>query len=363
MQLKRKFGIEFEHISTIDRSALGRVLAENKIVISSGGHGDYSGWQLKGDGSITPTGKYNNACEIASPPMLANKYQELIRALEIVSKYGAVNSSCGLHVHVSAPELSLVVFNNAKWQQYVTSVWQAIEKLMFTYVPPSRRNNHYCRTGVVWNNKYQAINLSSLQSIRRTIEFRLHNSTLNPLKAFSFAVLCQAIVETISKSKPIVPILPDSKFNTMPKRIRTKLGGDFVLQREVSGKWMIEAKNFKTECGELNEAFKEFKRQLKLEGGNYLEAFHYPYYGNAMSQLCDWVGINGLFRGYLEDRYERMLKKHGVADNRSPQERLLPDEMDFYSEPDLDEPVEQRHLEPDDSLHLRTAEEEIQSRR
>ena len=250
MQLKRKFGIEFEHVSTIERPKLNSVLSENKVVISNGGNGDYSGWQIKNDGSITPSGKYINSIEIASPPMLINKYQELIRVINIVSKYGAVNSSCGLHVHVAAPDLATLVFGNyasQEWQLYVSSIWQAIEKLLFTYVPPSRRNNHYCRPGVVWDNKYQAINLSSLRSSRRTIEFRLHNSTLNPLKAFSFAVLCQAIVETIGKHKALAPILPNLKVNTQPKRIRTKAGGDFVLQREVSGKWMIEAKNFKTE--------------------------------------------------------------------------------------------------------------------
>ena len=338
--IHRKFGIEFEHISTLQRSDLSSRLAAAKIPMSSG-HGDYSGWQIKSDGSITPMGKFGVPVEIATPPMMINQFTHLTEALKIVSQYGAVNSSCGLHVHVSAPDLSGVLFGqyaNADWQNYVTKTWTAIEKTMYTYVPPSRRGNHYCRPGVQWANKYQAINLSSLNSSRRTVEFRLHNSTLNSLKAFSFAVLCQAIIDTMAKKKEIKTISPIAKYNTEPKRIRTKAGGDFTIQREKSGKWLIEAKHFKSEVNALDEAFKEFKKQLGLAGENYLEAFHYPYYGNAMTEICDWTGINGLFRGYVEDRYERMLTKHGPADGRQQQDTLLPDEQDFYHEPDLEEP-------------------------
>jgi hypothetical protein len=177
------------------------------------------------------------------------------------------------------------------------------------------------------------------------VEFRLHNATLNPLKAVAFAMLCRGIIEAMSRrAKFPTKLEPTIKMNTKPQLIHTPRGGQFYLQRDKSGKWLIEAKKLKVEMPELPVAFKELKKELHLTGKDYLSAFHYPQFGNAMTELCELAGVNGLFRGYIEDRYERMLKKHGAADAKTPQQRLVPDEADFYHEPDYDPADAQQEL-------------------
>ena len=337
----RRFGIEFEHISKNTQDTLIKHLNEAKIHLD--GYRDYSGWQVKNDGSITPQQKYPYGIELVTPPILPTKYQEVKQVLAIASKRGAINASCGLHVHVHAPELAIGLFDRnttdtsrQRWQEYVTASWRGIEKIMFSYVPPSRRHSNFCRPGIAWHTKYMAINFSPLQDNRRTIEFRLHNATLNPLKAFAFAMLCRGIVQAMVDRK-IFPVLqPTEHYGTKPQRIHTKHGSSFYLQRDKAGKWLIESQKLKEEVDELPVAFKEFRKELQLKGKNYLSAFHYPQHGNAMSQLCELAGTNGMFRSYMEDRYERMLAKHGTADTRPTEQRVLPDEADFYHEPDFD---------------------------
>lgn len=346
-KIKRRFGIEFEHISKFTHAQLHSMLTELKIPCETRASRDYIGWQIKHDGSITPQAAYPHGVELVAPPIMPKDYTQVNKVLGIAQSKGGVNSSCGLHVHVHAPELAavLTVRPQREWQQYVTNAWITIEKVMFSYMPPSRRNSHYCRPGVQWATKYQAINFSPLHDERQTIEFRLHNATLNPMKAFAFAMLCRGLVEAMAKRvafpKELPPVLCK---NTKPVLIRTPHGGEFYLQREKSGKWLIEAKKFKAEVDALPEAYKEFHKELQLggkpDGHGYLRAFHYPTFGNAMTELCELAGVTGAFKGYIEDRYDRMLKKHGPADARTQQQQLVPDEADFYHETDYDPEVE-----------------------
>ena len=350
----RKFGIEFEHINKLSIPQLAKVLRDNHIPVDGreGSSGrEYSGWQVKGDGSITQQEKFPNGIELASPPSTIKDFPQFLKTLELVAKTGGVNSSCGLHVHVHTPELAATLAGrnvNKVWQEYVSQSWLAIEKIMFSYMPPSRRMSHYCRPGIQWSTKYQAINFSPLHDGRQTVEFRLHNATLNPVKAVAFAMLCRGIIEALSKQvKFPTKLEPTTKMHTKPQLIHTPRGGEFYLQRDKNGKWLIEAKKFKTEMEELPVAFKELKKELHLTGKDYLSAFHYPQYGNAMTELCELAGVTGMFRGYIEDRYERMLKKHGAADAKTQQQRLVPDEADFYHEPDYDpadEAAEQQRI-------------------
>lgn len=353
-KLGRRFGLEFEHISKWNVSDLRRELERQAVPLdstNSSSYHEYLGWQIKQDGSITPQPKYPYGIELVTPPSSAHDYTTIKRVLSIAKTKGAVNSSCGLHVHVHAPELAsvLATYPNREWQHYISEAWLAIEKVMFSYMPPSRRMSHYCRPGIQWTTKYQAINFSPLHDDRHTVEFRPHNSTLNPIKAMAFAMLCRGVVEAMVRHAKFNKLNPTAREHTKPSLIRTPRGGEFYLQRDKSGKWLIEAKKLTVEMPELPLAFKELRKELKLNGKHYLEAFHYPHYGNAMTELCELAQVNGMFRGYIEDRYDRMLKKYGAADAKTQQQRLLPDEGDFYHEPDYD-PNDQLALESEVQL-------------
>lgn len=345
---ERRFGLEFEHISKIEHQRLRNRLTEAGLEIDdSETSRAYLGWQVKSDGSISTQPEFPFATELTSPPITIKNYKEVVKVLEIASHFGGVNSSCGLHVHVHAPELASVLFNrpNTGWLEYISKTWAAIEPVMFSYMPMSRRHNNYCRSGVQWTTKYMAMNFSSLLEERCTVEFRLHNSTLNPMKAFAFAVLCRNIVEAMVSQKEL-PVLQARVIKpTQPKLVHTRHNSQFYLQRDEKGRWLIEHKNDKLEADNLGVAFKEFKRKLKLTGREYLPAFHYPRFGNAMGDLCEWADYNGAFRSFTEDRYDRMVAKHGVMNVTRADSGvdIYQDEENFYHEPEL-EISEQRDL-------------------
>jgi hypothetical protein len=180
-----------------------------------------------------------------------------------------------------------------------------------------------------------AINFAPLYD-RRTIEFRLHNATLNPIKAFAFAMLCRNFVDKLTQMKKFVSIKPDVLKATLPKRIRTARGGDFYLQRDETGKWLIESKKLKLETDLLATAFDNHRKQLRLRGKRYLPAFHYPHYGNAFSELCELLEVNGMFRGFMEDHYDHITRKFGTVGKTLLNSGPLVDEADFYNEVDYD---------------------------
>ena len=339
-EFKRTFGFEFEHISQISHGELGRLLQISGLpidmsILGTSNH-EYRGWEVKSDGSITTQGKYSYAIELTSPPITPKNYPDMIKALTNARKYGGVNASCGLHVHVYAPDLAIVLMGdraNQIWQKYISDAWLAVEDVMFSYMPTSRRSSNYCRPGVEWMTKYQAINFSPLRN-RRTIEFRLHSATLNPRKALAWGMLCRNFVEAMSTKIINFDSKLDPVFRvaTKPKLIKTRSGTEFYLQRDATGKWLIEHKKSKIESITLDDVFKESKRMLKLKGKDSLLAFQYPPHGNAMSELCHKVRLNGMVRGYLEARYDKMLALHGPS-NITAQSVLLQDEEDFYHEP------------------------------
>jgi hypothetical protein len=250
-----------------------------------------------------------------------------------------------LHVHVSAPELT-TLNDSAILQARVGPVWQAIEKVLFSYQPPSRRMSDYCRAGLDYGEKYRAFNTSPLSSPhKKTIEFRLHSATLSEDKALAFAAMCIRIVDKMVEAARnnnfhMETIPPLYVQDVPPKQIKTRKGGQFYLLR-ADGKWVIESPKLTTQIPTLQEAWTNYQKDLLLSNTHYLRAFHYPHFGNAMSKLCDLLELNGVFRGYAEDRYDRMLRKHGAADSLSGGESISEDEEDYYNEPDYDDRMQE----------------------
>ena len=353
---KRLFGIEYEHVSNLDYGELAALLAQANINVDPDGirrtNPAYSGWQVKSDGSITTCAKYQVPIELVTPPITLLHLPEITRALKIAKEHGGVNASCGLHVHVHAPELvnPVAVRPDTEYMNYIAKCWRHIEPVMFSYCPPSRRTASVCRSGVEWNTKYKAINFSPLHTSKHTVEFRLHSATLNPIKSIAFAALCVAFIDFIVKRGPLGKILPDYQQKHVKQAwITTHSGNEIGIMRD-NGIWLIKDKKLKIEAPTLSEAWK-FKADLSIKAPHYLPGFHYPMHGNAMSQLCAALGVRGMFRGFLEDRYEKLVKKHGVVGATIENELVMRDEADFFSEANLhegDDPPLQEQLMMDD---------------
>jgi hypothetical protein len=337
---QRKFGVEIEHISKLSHVGMVDKLKQCNLPIDGYAtgrtrcpNGCYSGWQVKTDGSITVQGEYEYGIELVSPPLSLADLGGLKSAVGIANKYGAVNSSCGLHVHIHSPELYVPRSNTANLNK-ITSEWNKVEHIIFSYMPLSRRGNTHCKAGVRTDDRYQAINLDPLYSERRTIEFRAHSASLNFDKISSWIIFCLKFVDRLVMNKPLAPIDPKMVLQVQPKLIKPKNGIVFYLYRPQPD-WLIEAKTLSGRFVDLKHAWKEMKEPLKLPGMNFLADFRFPLYGNAMTQLCHELGIKGIYRSFIEDRYDRVTKKFGFYDSSQNITTLIgEDEENFYDEPD-----------------------------
>lgn len=349
--MERRVGFEFEHISDLEHSDMAKLLISNGIGVDkyATGHarcpqGCYDGWQVKRDGSITANSgsEYTVGIELVSPPMQLKQIAQLKKVLSLAALHGGINSSCGMHLHVECTDLKNVSggigLTDERLRKF-TKAWSMIEPTIVNYLPPSRRFSSYARRGISQVERYHGLNLTPLAS-RNTVEFRMHNSTLNWQKAMAWAGLCTHIINKLvaictspeSIDKFLAPVDPKLKRVCEPTKFRAKVG-DLLLHRS-DDKWAIENKREIIEEVSLRRAFEHQRERLGLKGNNHLVAFNYPSYGNAMSQLCDNVGLVGPYRGYVEDRYDHMILNHGYSvGNGISGIQIVDDEEDYFSEP------------------------------
>ena len=339
---QRKFGVEIEYISQLSHPDMVLKLKQFGLPVDDYAtgyahcpNGCYSGWQVKSDGSITPQNEYEYGIELVSPPMSLSGFSELKSAVGIANKYGAVNSSCGLHVHIHAPELYASRHNAAQLNK-ITTEWNKVEPVLFSYMPLSRRGNTHCKAGIVLSDRYQALNLEPLYSPRRTLEFRSHSATLNYNKIASWVMFCLKFVDHLSNGESIEAIDPKAILKVSPKVIKHKGGSMFYLHRPQPN-WVVESKGLLVEKQflDLKHAWDDLREPLKLPGLSFLSDFRFPMYGNAMTQLCHELRIKGIYRSYIEDRYDRITKKFGFYSSAQNITTVFEnDEADFYTEPD-----------------------------
>ena len=331
----RKFGVEIEYISKISHRHMVEKLCNLNLVIDNYATGYarcpnecYSGWQVKSDGSITVQNEYEYGIELVSPPLTLGDFGQLKSALSVADDNGAVNSSCGLHVHIHTPELY-----KSKDEKIITE-WSKIEQTIFSYMPLSRRTNVHCKAGINHSDRYRSLNIAPLRSSRQTIEFRAHSATLNYLKVAAWVMLCMKFVERMVSNRPLEFVEPQLSLNVPTKMILPKTGEAFYLHRPKPG-WVIETNQNNKEFLDLRQAWKEMKSSLKLPGVDFLSDFRLPIYGNAMTQLCAELDIKGIYRSYIEDRYDRITRKFGFYSSEQNITTLFgEDDEDFYNEPD-----------------------------
>lgn len=354
--LDRRVGFEFEHVSNLRHADMASTLVKAGVGVDryATGHarcpqGCYDGWQVKTDGSISPNPpKFPNSIELVSPPLALRRIAQVKKVLQIATEHGGVNSSCGMHLHVEARDLADVsrpgergittIHLSDKRLLKFTGAWAMVEPTLVNYLPPSRRWSSYAQHGINYTERYRALNLTPLAQ-RGTVEFRMHNSTLNWQKAMAWAGLCAHIIDKLVEvcradatvDKFIQPIDPKFKVNCGPMKFKAKVG-ELLLHR-ADDKWAIENKKEIIEEPTLRQAFEHQRERLGLKGANHLVAFNYPTYGNAMSKLCDTIGLVGPYRGYVEDRYDHMIVRHGYVEGGAPAIQVIDDEADYFNEP------------------------------
>lgn len=172
-------------------------------------------WKIVRDGSIVAELKRGSSspdvckCELVTPICYyfddINSIKKVICTLR---EYGmVVNSSCGLHVHVDLKSFSGRPLKN------LVNIMSAREDLLFSALNVHRERKSYCQKlepdfvdrlnskdfwmtseiGDAWNQicpgRYHALNLSSLFSRNKGIEFRCFNSTTSEIVVEAYVQL------------------------------------------------------------------------------------------------------------------------------------------------------------------------------
>lgn len=221
----RRFGVEVEFGG--DRAAAisalrGTGLSNRASQASYIGH-DQNYWVIKSDGSVPRGG------EMVSPPLDFDdpaQREQVTRAIEALRGCGATtDTSAGIHVHIDASDLTaeqvaLVVRSFAKFEDVIyrlaSSGWLTIRPGVRSYARPLPiervQSIARCKTedalGTAWygspnghryvshsdETRYFGINVHSW-FYRKTLEFRVFNSSLNPERVQAYIAMCMALVE------------------------------------------------------------------------------------------------------------------------------------------------------------------------
>lgn len=204
------FGMEFE-VEGIRPRIASNLLNAGGIAcdyIDSDIHETHDCWKAVHDGSL------NNGAEIVSPILSPSRLNEAHKVARILKDAGArTSTTAGFHIHLGARAFDNVTESLPRFVLNYYGIHHAIAPL----VAPSRTNgNRYCRIlgrdeaerqaeyiangnlGAVNGDRYTSLNLDALER-HGTVEVRLHQSTLNGVKAIAWAKLMDALLKTANR--------------------------------------------------------------------------------------------------------------------------------------------------------------------
>jgi len=216
---KRKYGAEIEALldEGMDHLPLDRA----------------GSWRQVQDGSLGDDGR-----EHVSPILQGDEgFYEIRRFTAVLKDWGYfVRRSCGLHVHIDGRDL------DSSDVKRLLKLTRFYEPVLYAMLPESRRTGAYsvplakfpksrfriaacgeAQLKKLWygsrsqsvdtkskyhHSRYYGLNLHSW-FFRRSLEFRYHSGTLNPMKITNFITICQAMVD---KAKEIKRLRANDRF-------------------------------------------------------------------------------------------------------------------------------------------------------
>lgn len=224
----RKFGVEIEFGG--DRQAAINAIREAGLSSATRQHG-YQGhsqteWVVKQDGSVSGGG------ELVGPPLDFDNpehREQVTTAVNALRAAGCTtDSQAGIHVHIDTTGLTVehiaaVARVYTKFEDVLyrvaSSGWRSVRSGAWTYAKPLTQtqvtalakcktesallrayygsDEHSARARAAYHGdgaRYYGLNLHSW-FYRKTIEFRIFNSSLNPERIQGYIAICVALVE------------------------------------------------------------------------------------------------------------------------------------------------------------------------
>mgnify|MGYP001006446147 FL=1 len=225
--LTRSFGVEIEFCTELSSGEVVQHLTDAGLNVRNEdyNHHTRNHWKIVPDGSIS------QGFELVSPPLSGGEgLAEVILAARVLVQIGCyVDTSCGLHVHVNANDLSGASVVNAVRRMV------RYESEIDTMVPAHRRSNSFAlsnrqqlgvmeqhlssdpdasaRTicGVV-SGRYRKLNTAAY--VRHgTLEFRQHSGSIDGTKIANWIMFCVQFVQdsivtvrTVSQTVQAAPV-------------------------------------------------------------------------------------------------------------------------------------------------------------
>lgn len=131
------------------------------------------------DGSLPVNGGEIKLC--AKENKIENDAADVAQRAALVGN--KVNKKCGFHIHVSLPGWrKLASQDKLAGMLNLTNLFMKLQEEIFELMPPSRRDNMYCKRINNYENLNNHYSWASLSTKYETLEIRIHGSTLNPWK-------------------------------------------------------------------------------------------------------------------------------------------------------------------------------------
>jgi len=243
-----------------------------------------------------------SSMELTSPKLFGEDgFKDIKKALDFWAGIGGtVNNSCGFHVHVDAWNYTLEDLLR------LLLVWEKIEPVVYFLVSPSRRhNNTFTKMwrrenltrvariflGIDLNpreDRYYALNRVAFEKYR-TVEFRIHQGTMNMEKVKYWTVFCLKLVEKVKNG------LKWYHFSEEPtlEEVLEKLG---IVENAIpiirqTRKYLIERyAHFRSEYGNRDHDLPKFEQSISLiEFKSMIKSMDsirkFPIWGNSKGNL------------------------------------------------------------------------------
>lgn len=207
-----RIGVEIEFFGNIRKrhdfcEAMKKLVGENQLEVTDRYyHNDGQQWVLGRDGSLR---RSPNMCqltqgfELTSPILMLNNEQDietLEKVIELIKTEfeGAVNKTCGLHIHLSVPYMH----PSYDLKKYLAYAYKVNEPICFDKVVERRRVNSRWATSCDPENtfsRYRKLNLCHMDAADEQLhlEFRQLEGTLDFGKIYAWIKLLKTFTDVM----------------------------------------------------------------------------------------------------------------------------------------------------------------------
>ena len=269
-------------------------------------------WKVGDDGSVRNNmnddeRRNYSSMELTSPKLFGEDgFKDIKKALDFWAGIGGtVNNSCGFHVHVDAWNYTLEDLLR------LLLVWAKIEPVVYFLVSPSRRHNTFSK---MWRrentrktariflgidldpreDRYYALNRVAFEKYR-TVEFRIHQGTMNMEKVKYWTVFCLKLVEKVKNGLKWYHFSEEPTLEEVLEKVGIVENAIPIIRQ--TRKYLIERYvHFRSEYGDGNHDLPKFDDAVSpLEFKAMIRSMdsirNFPIWGNSKGNLFQLARI------------------------------------------------------------------------